>query len=279
VLGQLAVTVPRSVQLTPGDRAMLGDLAAHAGLVVHNALLSLRLVREIDVLAERSADLTAARRRLVEAQDAERRRLERDLHDGAQQAVVAAIIGMRTVDAAPDPAVELASLAEVLAVGRQWLVDLAVDGPPAVLTEHGLGGALERAAELVRRGGPTVTVTVRVRSPVTDAHVAAYYCCVEALQNVAKYSRARHVLVDVLERDATLTFAVTDDGAGFDPADADRSGGLASLVQRCALLGGSLTVTSMPGAGTRLNGRIPVPEAAGAGTTGAQANPMAGAVR
>ena len=128
VLGQLAVTVPRSVQLTPGDRDMLGDLAGHAGLVVHNALLSMRLVREIDVLAERSADLAAARRRLVEAQDAERRRLERDLHDGAQQAVVAAIIGMRTVDAAPDPAVELASLAEVLAVGRQWLVDLAVDG-------------------------------------------------------------------------------------------------------------------------------------------------------
>ena len=120
---------------------------------------------------------------------------------------------------------------------------------------------------------------MRVRSPVTDAHVAAYFCCVEALQNVAKYSGARHVRVDVLERDATLTFAVTDDGAGFDPADADRSGGLASLVDRCALLGGSLAVTSMPGAGTRVDGRIPVPDTAAVGAAGVPANPMAGAVR
>ena len=147
------------VQPRSADRQLLADLAGHAGLVVHNAMLADRLAGDVRRLDERSAELTGARRRLVEAQDQERRHLERDLHDGAQQALVAAIIELRVAgDAAAVGALE--PLREVLEIGRAWLEQVGRDDMPPDLVEHGLPGALDRSAGLVRSPGIEVVVEV-----------------------------------------------------------------------------------------------------------------------
>jgi len=208
-------------------------------------------------LRERMEELRASRARLVTAGDAARRRLERDLHDGAQARLVALALLLRTARMrAPDG--ELARLLDEaqgeLQESLAELRELARGIHPAVLSERGLEPALQ---SLVARAPVPVTVEAstpeRLPAPVESA---AYFVVSEALANVAKYSRATHATVLVQRANGDVTIEVADDGVGG--ADAGRGSGLRGLEDRLAALDGSLRLESPRGEGTRLRARIPV---------------------
>ena len=267
-LGVLTVALAPGEALPAGDQALLVDLASHAGLLVHNAVLARQLSQHVSDLTERAAELSASRRRLVAAQDRERRRVERDLHDGAQQSLVAVILGMRSV-AAPglspaDRSAVIDMVTEQLAETKGELAGLVGGQLPAAMREGGLAGGLVHAADTARKTGLQVDLAVAVPEPIDDdVAAAAYFCCSEALQNVIKYARARTVSVQVRVRSGQVEFAVTDDGTGFDAGSAgDSLGGLQGLDDRASLLGGRIEVDSAPGRGTRVRGSIPAVSAA-----------------
>jgi signal transduction histidine kinase len=208
--------------------------------------------------AETRDELAASRARLVEASDEARRRIERDLHDGAQQRLVAArleltLLGRRLADAPVNTRASLDRAREQLDSGLSELRDLARGIHPTVLTDRGLEPAL---AALVRRAPLHVdlraAVPVRL-DPVIEA--AAYFLTSEGLTNVAKYSGATSVSVDVATTDDTLVVTIADDGVGG--ADPSRGSGLRGLVDRVEAVGGHLEVNSPRGDGTRLCARLP----------------------
>ena len=209
-------------------------------------------------LRERLEDLRASRARLVEAGDAERRRLERDLHDGAQARLVALSMLLATarVRAAGDPDVAglLDQAREELQTSLTELRELARGIHPAVLTDRGLGPALEA---LVTRAPVPVTVEAdtgsRLPAPV---EAAAYFVVSEALQNVAKYAHATRATVTVRRLRGRVVVDVADDGVGG--ADATRGSGLCGLEDRVAALDGTIAVSSPVGRGTRLRAEIPL---------------------
>jgi signal transduction histidine kinase len=209
-------------------------------------------------VARLDADLRASRLRLVEAGDTERRRLERNLHDGAQARLVALAMQLgharRVAEQDPAQVPELLDGAmDELRTSLAELRELAHGIHPAVLSEKGLGAALYALA--ARAPGP-VTLrddgNGRLPEPV---EVAAYYAVSEALTNVAKYAQATSADVAVRHRDGTLVVEVTDDGVGG--ADAGNGSGLRGLADRVAALDGTLSVESPPGRGTRLRVEIP----------------------
>jgi signal transduction histidine kinase len=210
------------------------------------------------------AELSASRKRIVEAADSERRRLERNIHDGAQQQLVALSVMARLAEttADSDKAAARAMLvqAQADATGAlENLRDLARGIYPPLLAERGLVAALEAQA-----GRSAIPVTVEAnglgRYP-QDAEAAVYFCALEALQNVAKYASASRACVRLAGPggpDGALEFSVTDDGAGFDSASAGYGTGLQGMADRLAALGGDLQVRSEPGRGTTVTGRLPV---------------------
>ena len=139
------------------------------------------------------------------------------------------------------------------------MLELCGDGRPPILVELGLAGALRRLAELASQSGVTTKVDV-AESPLPPEHEAAvYFCSSEALQNVAKYAQATSAAVSVGVSGDEVDLTVTDNGRGFDPAAADRAGGLMALSDRLAGIGGQLVVSSAPGRGTTLRASIPMP--------------------
>jgi len=263
LLGVLALWVASDISLTASDESLLAEVAAHARVLVNNALMTVQLARQVQNLTGQAAELTDSRHRVVAAQDAERKRLERDLHDGAQQALVATIIGLRMVRTSrldqAEVITDLDELSQVLEAARTTLLDLCGTSVPAIVAKAGLAGAVNSAAELSRHSGLDVRVQVDA-APELDPQVAAgvYFCCVEALQNIAKHARASNVRIDIQSGDGELRFAISDDGIGFSQAGAvDSVGGLAKLAERVAVLGGSLVVESAPGLGTRIFGTVP----------------------
>jgi signal transduction histidine kinase len=222
------------------------DLAAQAGAVVRNV----RLIEE----------LRASRQRLVAAQDEERRRIERNIHDGAQQQLVALSVKLRLLEqvAAKDPtkANELASQLQTDATeALDDLRDLARGIYPPLLADRGLAAAIEAQA---RKSPLPVTVASDGTGRYSqDIEAAVYFCCLEALQNVAKYAEATHAEVRLSAVDGSLSFEVIDDGRGFDP-DVARGSGLQGMSDRLDALGGTLAIISRPGAGTSVVGRIPL---------------------
>jgi signal transduction histidine kinase len=216
------------------------------------------LVAQALANADATEQLAASRARIVEAGDAERRRLERNLHDGAQQRLVSVALDLRliraTVEKDPQKAAEqLTATQEQLARGLDELRELARGIHPAVLTERGLGPALE---SLVERAPVPVEITElpdeRLAGPV---EAAAYYVVAEAITNVAKYAQATRATVGVRRADGNATVTVEDDGIGG--ADPDRGSGLRGLADRVAALNGQLEVDSAPAQGTRVSARIP----------------------
>jgi signal transduction histidine kinase len=247
VLGAIAVAMPRTEALTPAGEKLLGDLASQAGLVLRNV----RLIEE----------LRASRQRLVAAQDAERRRLERNIHDGAQQEMVALAVQLRLAEQiaskkAPDMAELLARIKVATQEALDNLRDLARGIYPPLLADRGLAAALESQA----RKSP-VPVEVQPngigRYP-QEAEAAAYFCVLEALQNIAKYANATGAVVGLSEDNGRLTFSVSDDGQGFDVETQARGSGLQNMADRLEALGGTLEIHSAPGEGTSVTGRIPV---------------------
>ena len=212
VLGVLTVSKRRGEGLTPVEEGLLEDLASQAGLVLKNVGLTAELQARVD-------DLRNSRRRVVAAQDDERRRLERDLHDGAQQHLVALKVklGLAEVLMDREPARAVVTLGEIKVdadEALETLRDLARGIYPPLLADRGLGAALEAQAR-------KATVPVEVIGPGVaryprEIEAAVYFCCLEALQNVQKYAAAGTVVVTIESNDDHLDFAVTDDGQGFD---------------------------------------------------------------
>lgn len=208
-------------------------------------------------LRERLEELRASRARLVQAGDAERRRLERDLHDGAQSRLVGLALLLSTARTRADPDGEVAALLdrarEELQTSLAELRELARGIHPAVLTEHGLEPALHA---LVSRAPVPVTVEAdgeeRLPGPVESA---AYFVVSEALANVAKYAQATHASVTVRRLNGRVYVDVADDGVGG--ADATQGSGLRGLADRVAALDGTLSLESPAGQGTRLHAEIP----------------------
>ena len=254
LLGALTVNKRQGESLTPVEEKLLDDLASQAGLVLKNVGLT-------DELLLRLEELRASRQRLVAAQDEERRRLERNLHDGAQQNLVALKVklGLAEMFVDKDPARAKATLAELKAdtdEALETLRDLARGIYPPLLADKGLYAALESQARKA-----TIPVEVQAdgidRYP-QDVEAAVYFCCLEALQNVQKYAKATRAIVHLAERDGDLIFEVEDDGKGFDPATAKRGSGMTNMADRLDALGGGVEVDSALGRGTQLRGHVPV---------------------
>jgi signal transduction histidine kinase len=246
-LGAVSVVMPANEPLGPAQRKLLEDVAAQTGLVLRNVGLL--------------EDLRASRRRLVAAQDAERRRLERNIHDGAQQQLVALQVKQRLaegmIERAPDKARELMTqLQGDTAQALDDLRDLARGIYPPLLADKGLETALESQAR--KSGLPITLAPDGVVRYDQDVEAAVYFCVLEALQNVAKYARATAITVALHDADRRLLFEVKDDGVGFDPAHAVGGMGLRSMSDRVEAVGGSLEVTSTPGRGTTVVGTIPL---------------------
>ena len=231
--------------------------------------LEQRLCDFADLVAQRLANadaleqLAASRARIVEVGDAERRRLERNLHDGAQQRLVSMALELRMVGATleKDPSAARKSLTtaqDQLTKGLEELRELARGIHPAVLTERGLGPALQG---LFARAPVPVEITdlpeERFAGPV---EAAAYYVVAEAITNVAKYARASYVTVSIRRSNGAATVVVTDDGVGG--ADPARGTGLRGLADRLEALDGRLEVDSPTARGTRISAEIPTPDSA-----------------
>ena len=208
--------------------------------------------------AEARDEIAASRARLVEAADAARRRIERDLHDGAQQQLVAAALDLTLMDQQleRDPAAARTVLARARAQldnGLRELRDLARGIHPSVLTDRGLAVALEG---LVKRAPMPVELSVAVPDRLDQAiEAAAYFLVSEAITNAAKHARAAAVNVDVMATDDTVVVTIADDGVGG--ASAGQGSGLSGLVDRVEAVGGRLEITSPPREGTRLVARLP----------------------
>ena len=255
LLGALSVSKRRGETLTPIEEKLIDDLAHQAGLVLKNVGLSADLQARLD-------ELRASRQRLVQAQDLERRRLERNLHDGAQQHLVALKVklGLAEMLLGRDPVKAAATLEQLKGdadEALETLRDLARGIYPPLLAEQGLVVALESQAR-------KATVPVRVdaegvaRYP-QDVEATVYFCVLEALQNVQKYAHATVVVVRLRGDEGRLSLEVEDDGAGFDTATAKKGAGLTNMADRLDALGGTLSVSSTPGAGTRVHGDMPSP--------------------
>ncbi|HEX3326146.1 MAG TPA: histidine kinase [Actinomycetota bacterium] len=258
LLGALTVTKPPGEPLSPAEDKLLRDLAAQAGLVLRNVGLTAELLARLD-------ELTASRQRLVAAQDEERRRLERNLHDGAQQHLVALKMRLdvanRLAERDPEKARAIfAALPAEASEALETLRDLARGIYPPLLAAEGLGAALQ--AQAAKASVPVKVTASPIGRYPQETEAAVYFCCLEALQNVAKYAHASAATVVLSAQDSRLTFSVSDDGAGFDPATSRPGAGLQNMIDRLEALGGNLQVTSAPGAGTTVTGSLPVDEVA-----------------
>jgi signal transduction histidine kinase len=255
LLGALTLVKRADEPVSADEENLLANVASQAGLVLRNVRLTAELRATID-------DLTASRRRLVRAQDEERHRIERNLHDGAQQQLVALAMLLRLVDDAADDPAEVRQLTVQLKEGVHAAIEdlraLARGIYPPLLAEQGLPAALR--AQAARSPLPVRVEADSVGRYQREAEAAVYFCVLEALQNTAKYARAREAVVMLAGRNGHLEFTVTDDGGGFDSRAADgRTGtGLQGMADRLAAAGGRLAVRSAPGAGTVVSGRIPV---------------------
>jgi len=243
---------------------VLSDLARQLGLALHNVRLDTALQASLDELQIRNAQLVASRARIVAAADESRRRIERNLHDGAQQHLVAMAVKLglarQLLDAdAATAATMLEELRDDAQVTLGELRELAHGIYPPLLRSRGLQEALQAAAN--RAVLPTTVVADELPRFDPDIEAAVYFCCLEAIQNAGKHAGAGATVTVAIEHDDSgLRFAVTDDGAGFDPATvADGSGGhgFVNMEDRLGAFDGTLTVTSAPGEGTTVEGRVP----------------------
>jgi signal transduction histidine kinase len=230
---------------------LIDSVCAAAALTLENERLRAELLAKL-------AELQASRARLVEATDTERRRIERDLHDGTQQRLVSIAMALGLAEsklAADRPAVGpvLREAREALALALEELRDLSQGIRPAILVERGLPAALD---DLSRRAALPVRLEIGMSGRLPEAvEAAAYFVASEALANAAKHSHASGVGLTAEADGSTLVIEVTDDGIGG--AAAGRGSGLRGLADRVEAIGGRLTVSSPPGRGTMVRAEIP----------------------
>ena len=254
-LGTVVVVKPHSEPLSPTEKGLAVHVASQAGLVVRNVRLTAELQHTID-------ELQASRRRLVHAQDTERRKIERNLHDGAQQQLVALGVQLNLLERLAAHVSEadrltagLQRLRDMLGGALDDLRDLARGIYPPLLADRGLVAALDAQA---RKAAVTTVVEARgVERYDQQVEAAVYFCALEALQNVAKYADATSAVVRLAASNGRLSFEVADDGRGFEPGAA-RGSGLQGMADRLDAIGGRLEIESEPGRGTVLRGIIDI---------------------
>jgi signal transduction histidine kinase len=246
-VGALAVSFPANDPIDAQRTQLIEQLATQAGPVVRNV----RLLEE----------LRASRQRLVAAQDEERRKIERNLHDGVQQQLVALNVQLgllaRVAEREPTKAGDMATGLQTLATtALEDLRDLARGIYPPLLADKGLAAALEAQA---RKAAVLTSVeSDGIGRYGRDVEAAIYFCVLEALNNVAKYANATSATVRLAHEDGLLSFSVADDGEGFDATTRRYGTGLQGMADRLDAIGGSLAVQSDRGSGTTVTGIVPV---------------------
>jgi signal transduction histidine kinase len=265
LLGAITIAKRPGESVTVSEEKLLEDVASQAGLVLRNVRLTADLAARLQEIEGTAGELRASRQRIVATQDAERRRIERDIHDGAQQHLVALAVKLRMARtfAERDPArvsPALTDVRELIDGALTNLRDLSRGIYPPVLTESGVVEALRAQAN---PEGMETTVTGRGVDRLDPALEAAiYFCCLEAVQNAAKHG-ARSTRVRLERSGDELTFSVTDDGPGFDPERVARGSGLQNMADRIAAVGGRFEIRSSPGEGSTIAGSIPAGPKAG----------------
>jgi signal transduction histidine kinase len=268
LLGVLVVQERDHEPLTPVEQRLFTGLAGQAGLVLRSARLRAELEHRLEELSQRAAELRASRQRLVDVQDARRRALERDIHDGAQQHLVALAVNLRLAhrlsETAPDRArTLLAGQEQAARVAIETLTQLSRGIYPPLLADRGLEAALRAA---VGAGQVPVEVTAHdVGRYDAGTEAAAYFCCLEAVQNAAKHAGAATIRVELRGAADGLAFTVFDDGRGFDPATVTHGTGQSNIRDRVESVGGMVRTASAPGRGTRVDAFVPASVRAGAG--------------
>jgi signal transduction histidine kinase len=240
---------------------VLTELARQTGLAFHNAQLDTALQSSLDELRRQADELRASRARIVASGDAERRRVERDLHDGAQQHLVALAVNLRlardvVLDDPPAAAEMLGELTEAVQDTIRELRELAHGIYPPLLVDSGLTEALRAVAS--RSPLDVAVVTDGIGRYDGDVEAAIYFCCLEALQNAGKHAPNAHVTVRVWEDAGGLLFEVRDDGPGFDVRLARRGHGFVNMSDRLGAIGGSVRWESVPAEGTTITGSVPI---------------------
>jgi signal transduction histidine kinase len=252
------------VALTAVEERLFAGLAAQAGLVLRIVGLRAELEDRHAELVARAGELQASRERLISTQDAERRRLERDIHDGAQQHLVALTVNLRLVQKiavrSPERAARvLSEQADAAGVAIETLASLSRGIYPRALSDEGLVPALRSA--VATSAIPVIIDAAGVGRLPAPVEAALYFCCMEAVQNAAKHSGARSVSVRLAENQDRWHLIVTDKGTGFDQAVAGVAGpgaGLANMRDRLDAVGGTVTVGSPPGRGTTVTAVVPI---------------------
>jgi signal transduction histidine kinase len=260
VLGRLVLREGAGEPLTPLEDKLFADLARQAGPVMRNVRLMAELEERVRETARRAEELRASRERIVAAHDRARRTLERDIHDGAQQHLVALAVNLRLVRTilgrdverarAMLPAVRTAAVATI-----DNLTELSKGLYPRLLAEVGLDGALGAATE-------TAATPVQVRahdlgrySPELEA--AVYFCALEAVQNATKHARATLITVTLTGTSDFVELVVADDGVGFQPDEVPVRSGLANMRDRLEAVGGTVDISSGRGEGTTVTATVP----------------------
>jgi signal transduction histidine kinase len=246
---------------TRADDDALALLGRQAALALRNVRLGSALDRSMDELRRHAEALRESRARIVAAADSERRRIERDLHDGAQQHLLGLAVNLKVARelARSDPERADAILAELSTEVHAALDDLrelAHGIYPPLLAERGLVDAVRGALARSSVPGRVQADGVGRYAPETEATV--YFCCVEAIQNAAKHAPAAKLDVRLWSEDGALLFEVGDDGPGFEPVVTREGAGMTNMRDRVGAQGGNLRVEAQPGAGARVIGAVPI---------------------
>jgi signal transduction histidine kinase len=262
LLGLIVVKRPMTGDsFSEDDDRVLADLARQVGLGLHNSQLDAALQTTLDEVRKQANELRESRARIVASGDAERRRVERNLHDGAQQHLVALAVNLRlTRDIIiddPSAGVEmLDQLAEEVKETIQELRELAHGIYPPLLVDSGLVEALKAAAN--RSPLDVRLVAEGIGRYSTEVEAALYFCCLEALQNAAKHAPDASVEVNLSEQSGGLLFTVIDNGPGFDVARATHGHGFTNMADRLGAIGGAVQWESEPGKGSTIRGSVPL---------------------
>ena len=262
LLGLIVVERPAEAgAFSEEDDRVLTELARQAGLAFHNVQLDAALQTTLDELRKQADELRESRARIVATADAERRRVERDLHDGAQQHLVALAVNLRlTRDIiADDPTggtEMLDQMAEDVQVTIRELRELAHGIYPPLLADAGLPEALRAAA--ARCTIPVAVSADGIGRYSQVVETAIYFCCLEALQNAAKHAPEASAQVRIWEESGGLLFTVSDNGPGFDPERARAGHGFVNMADRLGAIGGTVRWESQPGRGSTISGSVPV---------------------
>jgi signal transduction histidine kinase len=262
LLGLIVVERPAdSDGFSEEDDRVLTELARQAGLAFHNVQLDAALQTTLDELRKQAGELRESRARIIASGDAERRRVERDLHDGAQQHLVALAVNLRLareiIADDPDAGTEmLAQMAEDVQVTIKELRELAHGIYPPLLADAGLPEALRAAAG--RCAIPVGVSTESIGRYSQGVETAVYFCCLEAMQNAAKHAPQATAQVRIWEESGGVLFSVSDDGPGFDPAKARSGHGFVNMADRLGAIGGTVRWESRPGHGSTISGSVPV---------------------